>query len=306
MSAMPLLAIFGPTSVGKTEIAIEISDQLAATAVRAAAVSADAYAVYSEIPIITGAPTSDQQERLTTSCVGIRSVTESFSVGSFSTHAHSEVDRIRAAGGVPIVVGGTGLYLRAAVSVLDLLPPVDPAIRERLILELAEHGSTQLHQRLGLLAPLTAEGISEGDSQRIVRALELLEAGVEPTERPTAGLWATPARIPTVAVGLTMDRETQRGLISDRIDSMLDLGAEREVAEAWELGPSSTASAAIGMRELRDADLDRMRFRTWQLAKRQMTWLRRLDDVVLIDVTGRSSSDVAEEVLAIYAGPRSA
>jgi len=306
MSATPLLAIFGPTSVGKTEIAIEISDQLVEAGVHAAAVSADAYAVYTEIPIITGAPTLSQQERLVTSCVGIRSVTESFSVGSFSTHAHSEVDRIRAAGEVAIVVGGTGLYLRAAVSVLDLLPPVDPAIRERLMLELAERGSAQLHQRLSVLAPLKAEGISQGDSQRIVRALELLEAGVEPSERPAAGLWSTPPRIPTVAVGLTMDRETQRGLISDRIDSMLELGAEQEVAHAWELGPSSTASAAIGMRELRDGDVDRMRFRTWQLAKRQMTWLRRLDDVVLIDVTGRSSGDVASEVVAIYDGARSA
>ena len=123
MTALPTIAIFGPTGVGKTAVAVELAESLRSEGLEAEAVSADAYAVYLELAIISGAPTQDQRDRLAHAMVGVASVTDEFSAGRFAGQAHSEIDRIRSNSKVPVVVGGTGLYLRAALSDLNLNPP---------------------------------------------------------------------------------------------------------------------------------------------------------------------------------------
>ncbi|MEI7890017.1 MAG: isopentenyl transferase family protein, partial [Actinomycetes bacterium] len=180
MNELPVIAIFGATATGKTSVAAEVARTLSARGLQSEAVSADAYAVYREIPIITGAPTAAEQQMLKHHCVGIRSVTDEFSVGEFMGRAHSAIDQIRAEGKVAIVVGGTGLYLRAALSNLDLKPPVDPDLRAVLETRLDQEGAEGLHAELVGLEPEVASRLSTSDPRRIIRALELVKSGLPP------------------------------------------------------------------------------------------------------------------------------
>ena len=295
MAALPTISIFGPTGVGKTEVAVQLAELLRGKGLATEAVSADAYAVYRELPIISGSPTQDQRNKLAHAMVGVASVTDEFSAGRFAKEAHSEIDRIRSESRIPIVVGGTGLYLRAALSELDLNPPVPHSTRMKWQKRLEDEGPESLHEALGALDPARAQQISPNDGRRITRALELLDVGATPRSQQDR-LWAQPPRHQTVSIGLTQERDQLKEGISDRIDSMVERGAISEVEQAWKLSPSSTAIAAIGMRELRDGDIERMRTRTWQLSKRQMTWLRKLRDTRSLDTTGRSPESVASEI----------
>ena len=158
-------------------------------------------------------------------------VDASFSAGQYAELAHAEIDGLLAEGRRPIVVGGTGLYLRAALTELDLRPPPPEGVRERWIAELERHGAPALHARLAQSAPWAAEEIDPNDRQRVVRALELLDLGeLEPPEGPSQ-LW-TRARCasPTLLVGLVMEREALYARIDARVEEMLAAGVREEVA----------------------------------------------------------------------------
>src|SRR5919109_4872733 len=133
-----VLAIFGPTGVGKTALAFAMADRLRARGERPVAVSADALQVYRGLETLTGVPAAADQARLEHRLVSILPVDARFSVGEYADLAHAEIDGLLAAGARPIVVGGTGLYLRAALADLTLRPPVPPAVRERRRQELAD------------------------------------------------------------------------------------------------------------------------------------------------------------------------
>jgi tRNA dimethylallyltransferase len=292
-----VIAVFGPTGVGKTAVAIALAEALRAQrGDDPVAVSADALQVYAGLPILTGAATADEQARLEHRLLGFVPISETFSAGAFAERAHAEIDALLAQGRRPIVVGGTGLYLRAALAELDLRPPVDPAIRERWASD--PRPLAELH---ALLPPATRAGIDPTDRQRILRALELLEAGHEPP--PPRGapsqLWTEHTRHPTLLAALTMDRKALIERIDARIDAMLAQGVREEVMRADRNHASATARKAVGFRELLAGDVDAMRTKTRQYAKRQLTWLRKLPGAHLIDVTGRAPEDVAAELLAI-------
>src|SRR5690606_38316620 len=156
-----------------TDLAIAVAERLRARGERPVAVSADALQVYRGLEIITGAPTPEEQERLEHRLVSILDVTETFSVAQYARRAHAEIDSLLAEGAVPIVVGGTGLYLRAALAELDLKPAPPPGLRERLMAELEARGPEALHAQLAEKAPEVAAAINPRDRHRIVRALEL-------------------------------------------------------------------------------------------------------------------------------------
>ena len=147
---MRVIAIFGPTGVGKTEVAIALADRLRADGEDPVAVSADAMQVYDGLPILTGAATPEQQGRLEHRLLGVVPVTEPFSAGAYTALAHAEIDAALAAGRRPLVVGGTGLYLRAALAQLDLRPPA-PAARARRQAQLTAFGPEALHAELAQL-----------------------------------------------------------------------------------------------------------------------------------------------------------
>lgn len=279
-----VIALFGPTGVGKTAVAIALAERLRAGGEDPVAVSADALQLYAGLGILTGAATAEEQRRLEHRLVGTVPVTETFSAGRYAELAHAEIDALRAHGRRPIVVGGTGLYLRAALADLDLRPPPDPATRERLNARLAAEGPAALHAEL---PPDTA--IAPSDGIRIVRALELIAAGHEP---PREGqLWTAETRVPTKLVALTMDREQLGARIDARVDAMLAAGVEAEVRAAAATA-SATARKALGFEQLLAGDVDGMKRATRRYARRQLTWLRKLP-VPTIDVTGRSPEDVA-------------
>jgi tRNA dimethylallyltransferase len=295
--APSLLAIFGPTGVGKTALAFALADRLRARGERPVAVSADALQVYRGLETLTGVPTAPERARLEHRLVSILPVDARFSVGEYAALAHAEIDRLLAEGARPIVVGGTGLYLRAALASLDLRPAPPDDVRARWEGELARRGSEALHAELRRRAPWAAESIGPRDRSRIVRALELLDLGeLEPPSGPNQ-LWTAETRHPTRLVGLIMERDALYARIDARVDAMVAAGAGDDVRAAHAAGASETARKALGFDQLLAGDVEAMKRRTRNLAKRQLTWMRKLAGVEVVDVTDREAHDVAGELL---------
>ena len=292
-----VLALFGPTAVGKTAVALALADALRARGERPVAVSADALQVYRGLETLTGVASPEEQARLEHRLVSFVDPRETYSAGEYAHAAHAEIDGLLAERARPIVVGGTGLYLRAALADLDLRPPPPPELRAKWEGELAAHGPEALHARLAERAPWAAQRVEPADRSRIVRSLELLELGrLEPADGPNQ-LWTASTRHPTRLLGLVMEREALYEKISERVDAMVAGGAVEEVQRAAEAGASATARKALGFEELLRGDAEAMKRRTRQLAKRQLTWMRKLPDAELVDVTGRRPEDVAATLL---------
>lgn len=293
-----VLAIFGPTGVGKTALALALADRLRARGERPVAVSADALQVYRGLETLTGVASAEEQERLEHRLVSFLDVTERFSAGAYAQLAHAEIDALRAEGQRPIVVGGTGLYLRAALANLDMRPPPPEELRERWSAALAHRGVAELHGELARRDPQAAAGIVATDGHRVVRALELLDLGERHAAATDSSLWTQEMRHPTRLIALVMDREALYEQIDARVDAMVAAGAADEVRAAEAAGASDTARKALGFEELLRGDVDAMKRRTRQYAKRQLTWLRKLAGAEHVDVTGRSPEDVAAELVA--------
>ena len=293
-----VIAIFGPTGIGKTAVAIALADLLRERGEDPVAISADALQVYRGLETLSGAATPEEQSRLEHRLLGIVPATEAFSVGEFMPLAHAEIDDALAEGRCPIVVGGTGLYLRAALTDLDLYPPPPAAVRARWTEEVERRGPEELHRELLERAPWAVEGVEPTDRSRIVRTLELLEMGeLEPREGESQ-LWTEHTRHQTLLAGLTMEREELYRRIEERADAMVAAGAREEVERVEEAGASRTARKALGYEELLAGDVEAMKRRTRQYAKRQLTWMRKLAGVKTIDVTAREPVDVAQEIVA--------
>jgi tRNA dimethylallyltransferase len=292
-----VFALFGPTGVGKTAIAVALARLLRAHGEDPVAVSADALQVYAGLETLTGVASPRERAVLEHRLLSFMPLDATFSVGEYAKLAHAEIDALLQAGRTPIVVGGTGLYLRAALADLDLRPKPPHGVRERLMAELAREGAPALHARLAHGAPWAAQELAEQDWRRIVRALELLEAGeLQPPDGPSQ-LWSDELRHPTLLAALTMQREALYERIGARVDEMLAAGVLDEVRRADAAGVSLTARKALGFDELLAGDVETMKRRTRNYARRQLTWMRKLAGVTSIDVTGRPASSVAQEIL---------
>jgi tRNA dimethylallyltransferase len=294
---MRIIALFGPTGVGKTAVAVALAELLRARGEDPVAVSADALQVYAGLETLTGVASPGERAALEHRLVSFLPIDATFSVGQYARLAHAEIDDLLAAGRRPIVVGGTGLYLRAALTELDLRPAPPEGVRERWSAELDRHGAPALHARLAARAGWAAAGIDPNDRQRLVRALELLDLGeLEPPEGPSQ-LWSEDLRHPTLLVGLTMERAALYAAIDARVEAMLAAGVREEVLRAQAAGASETARRALGYEELLDGDVERMKRRTRNYARRQLTWMRKLADVNLLDLSGRDPVAIAREIL---------
>ncbi|MBA3328142.1 MAG: tRNA (adenosine(37)-N6)-dimethylallyltransferase MiaA [Solirubrobacterales bacterium] len=288
-----VLALFGPTGAGKTDVAVALSDRLRARGEHPVAVSADALQVYAGLETLTGVPDRAHRARLEHRLVSFLPVDARFSVAEYAELAHAQIDGLLAEGATPIVVGGTGLYLRAALAELQLRPPPPEGVRERWEAELLERGPEALHAHLAREAPWAAEGIDPRDRHRIVRSLELLDQGA--LERPDGPnrLWTRDTRHPTALIGLVRGREELYARIDARVDAMIAAGAVEEVRRAHAAGASRTARAALGFDELLSGDADAMKRRTRNYARRQLTWMRKLAGVRVLDISSRTPEDVA-------------
>jgi tRNA dimethylallyltransferase len=292
-----VIALFGPTGIGKTAVAIALAERLRAQGENPVAISADALQVYAGLEILTGAASPEEQAKLEHRLLSFVPVTEIFSAGRFADLARAEIDAALAAGRRPIVVGGTGLYLQAALTDLDLRPPPPPELRERIAAELDARGPEALHGELAARAPAAAAAIAPTDRTRVIRALELLEMGEEPAPAgEESRLWTASLRHPTRLCGLVMERDELYRRIDARVDAMVAAGAVEEVRRAQAAGASATARKALGFEELLRGDVEAMKRRTRNYARRQLTWMRRLEGVRIVDAGAASPSELAGQL----------
>lgn len=299
---MKVVALFGPTAVGKTGVAIALAELLRERGEDPVAVNCDSIQIYRGLEILSGAASGPERARLEHRLLSFVDASEEFSAGRYAELAHAEVDGLLRDGRRPIVVGGTGLYLRAALSELEMRPAVPKELRATVEAELEEKGSGALHAEL---PEDLAAGVEPGDGKRVARLTELVRAGIEP-HRDAEPLWTTELRHPTQLVGLTMDREQLGARIGTRVDAMIAAGAADEVREAAEAGASRTARAALGFDELLEGhdaspsrdEVDAIKTAHRRYARRQLTWMRRMEGVKLIDRTGLSDEQVAAEIVS--------
>jgi tRNA dimethylallyltransferase len=236
-----VLGIFGPTGVGKTAVAIALAEKLRERGEEPVAINCDALQVYEGLGVLTGAATAEERARLEHRLLGFVPITRDFSVGDYMPLAHAEVDRALEAGRTPIVVGGTGLYLRAAVAELSL---------EKV-----------------------------------------------PPEAEDSELWSAETRHPTAIFGLDMERAQLYERIDARTEAIVAAGAIEEVRRAEALGPGRTARKALGFDELIAGDVEAVKKRSRNYARRQLTWMRKIPNLHAIDRTDLSDTEVAAEIL---------
>jgi tRNA dimethylallyltransferase len=278
VSAPRPVAIVGPTATGKSDLAIEV-----ALAVRGEVINADSMQLYRGMDVGTAKVPIDQRRGVPHHLLDVLDVTERASVAAYQRAARAQIDDCLARDVVPVLVGGSGLYVRAVLDRLDF-PGTDPAIRARLESELAERGPLALHERLSAVDPTAAQTILATNGRRIVRALEVVEltgtpfTAQLPAHEPEAFLDAS-------VIGLAIERPALHERIARRVDRMWADGFVDEVRglERRGLRDGVTASRALGYRQVLDfldgtRDEDDARAATVQatrqFARRQATWFR--------------------------------
>jgi tRNA dimethylallyltransferase len=290
-----VIAIFGPTGVGKTAVAIELADLLRADGESPVAVSSDAIQVYRGLEVLSGAPTARDRDRLEHRLVSIVDPSEEFSAGRFAELARDEIDALLVDGRTPIVVGGTGLYMRAALADLDLRPPVPPEVRDLVEAQIAELRDPAMHSELD---PDVGAAIHPNDRKRVARALELQRVGLDPPERGNE-LWSARLRHPTAMIGIVLGRDELAARIDERVGAMVADGAQDEAVALEAANASRTARSALGFEELLRGDVEAVKATHRRYARRQMTWLRKMDGVQTLDRSGLDDREVAEAALAL-------
>jgi tRNA dimethylallyltransferase len=291
-----VLAIFGPTASGKSAVAEALAERIPARLI-----SADAMQVYRGVPILT-----NQSER-PTELVGIWELDHEASVGEYAELAHRAIDDALAEGLTPIVVGGTGLYLRAALVELDLPPTPPPGARERWESEYDALGPEAAHMELAERDPDAAARVHPNDRRRVVRALELAEAGASLAPRE-GRLWTEDTRHPTLVVGLEVPKEELERRIEERTRAMFERGAVEEAHRALAGAISSTARTVHGLQELaalpREEAIEALVRRTKRYAAYQRKWMRRIPGLVSLPAD-RPPGEVADAILEVaWAGQR--
>lgn len=258
-------------------------------------VSADSAALYAGLPVITAAP--PYPARL----VGTIPLADEVTVGAYQRLAHAAIDQIVAAGRVAIVVGGTGLYLRAALSSLELPPPPADGARSRWEAAYDALGPTAAHEELARRDPAAAARVHPNDRRRVVRALELAEAGSS-LAPPADRLWDTDVRHPTLALSLDLPLPDLDGRIEARTLAMAAAGAADEARGAWHRPLSTSARSVLGLEAFatlaEDEAVAAVSQATRRLARYQRKWARRLTGAATLR-GGRPPEEIADEIVAL-------
>jgi tRNA dimethylallyltransferase len=284
-----VLAIFGPTASGKSAVAEALADRIGT-----AVVSADALQVYRGLPILTNQPARP------TRLVAIWPLSHEASVGEYEQLAHDEIDALVTARGSAVVAGGTGLYLRAAITDLDLPPPPAPGARDRWDAAYAADPAAT-YSVLRERDSTAAARVHPNDRRRVVRALELAEASASLAPRRDR-LWATETRRPTLVLGLDVPKHVLERRIEERTDQMFARGVVEEVLAALSGPVSTTAEKALGLREIASLPPQEARaslvVRTRRYAAYQRKWMRRIPGIVMIDAD-RPADEVVDAILEV-------
>ncbi|MDX6453164.1 MAG: tRNA dimethylallyltransferase [Gaiellaceae bacterium] len=285
-SAPHVLALFGPTASGKTAVAGVLRERLGAEVI-----SADSAALYEGLPVITAAPDYPAQ------LVGLVPLEDDVSVGEYQRLAHAAIDE----SDVPLVVGGTGLYFRAALSAFELPPPAAPGRRAFWQDEYDRLGAEAVHATLAGRDAAAAARVHANDRKRVVRALELSDTGhsLAPTHNR---LWTADTRVPTTIFALDLPLEELDRRIEERTREMAEAGAAEEARAAWHLPLSDMARKVMGLEQFatlpEDEAVAAVAQATRRLARYQQKWLRRMPGVVRLD-GNRPAAEVADEIIAL-------
>jgi tRNA dimethylallyltransferase len=274
-----LITLVGPTATGKSALAVELAQRLGGEVV-----NADSMQLYRGLDIGTAKPTATEQQGVPHHLLDLWDVTERANVADYQRTARAAIDDVLARGRVPLLVGGSGLYVRAVVDELEF-PGTDPDLRARLESELAALGAPALHMRLSEVDPVAAQGILPSNGRRLVRALEVIEL----TGRPFTATLPPPAeRYDTVQIGL--DRADLDERVETRVDRMWAAGlvAEVRALEARGLRDGPTAGRALGYQQVlalgdTDAAQAETKRATRRFVRRQRSWFRRDPRVIWLD-----------------------
>jgi len=297
-----IIAIVGPTAVGKTAAAIEL-----VSAIGGEIISADSMAVYKGMDIGTAKPTREEQSRAVFHLIDVADPAKRFSVGDFQRLADKAIESILKENPPAIVVGGSGLYTRAAIDGLDLgIPERNEELRNRLEEEARIYGNDSVHARLKEIDPVSAERIHPNNLKRVIRAIEIYEETGTPASEHFERDARRDARYPNARwFGLTMNRNTLYARIEERVDTMIKAGLVDEVAGLLERGvdPALPSMQGLGYKEIvaylrGECSLDEAIFllkgNTRRFAKRQYTWFKADPRVIWINVEGLTARKVSE------------
>jgi tRNA dimethylallyltransferase len=310
-----VVGLLGPTAVGKTPVAAALARSFGVRVI-----SCDSMQVYRGFQVLTNQPSSSEMRRVEHTLVGFVDPMQSFSAAEYAAHARPLIAADAEKEGAAVLAGGTGLYLRVAVAPLAVAPS-DPEIRASLEERAAAEGAGALHAELGRLDPKAAEAVDVRNTRRLIRALEAVLAG----GREWSGrddLWNPVYERPTLIAALTLEREELYARIDSRAVRMLQDGAVDEVRRfREEHGSQATAAggpgirSAIGYREIcrhlegeltREETAEQIAGATRRYARRQLTWLRKVRDAVIIDVQDRDPEEIAREILDLALARRTA
>ena len=298
------VAIVGPTAVGKTAVGIEVAERL-----QAEIISADSMAIYRGMDIGTAKPAPEEREQVRFHMLDVVDPDQPFTVAHFQRMAADIMEGLLAAGRCPLLVGGTGLYVRAVLDGLDI-PSAgpDPQFRRRMS-ELAEtRGRQHVHDMLGRADALTAARLHPNDLKRVIRALEVYERTGLPMSQLHRRLQAQQPMYPeAVRFGLTMDRRALYERIERRVDEQVQRGLVEEVAALLRKGYSTglPAMQGLGYKELAahiegkrslEQAIQAVKQSTRRFAKRQLTWFRADARVEWIDMSGLSPAEAADRI----------
>lgn len=295
----------GPTASGKTALALQLVQQFPCDII-----SVDSALVYRGMNIGAAKPSAEELAAAPHRLIDIRDPDEAYSAAQFRSDALREMEQIASRGRIPLLVGGTMLYFRALQQGLSPLPRAHAEVRRRLLEQARQHGWRTLHRRLALVDPAAAARIHPNDPQRIQRALEVYEVSGEPMSALQQSR-RQPA-LPYNAIKLVLSpwpREMLHQRIAQRFDAMLQCGFEdevRDLLERYGLAPELAAMRSVGYRQMLDylqggCSYDEMRERgiiaTRQLAKRQMTWLRKEPQAHWLTQPGETAVELIESWL---------
>ena len=296
---MGVVAIFGPTASGKSAVALELADRIGGEIV-----SCDAMQLYRGLPILTNQPGAADLARAPHHLVAVWGTDHAGSVAEYARLAHAVIDEVIGRGRTPVVCGGTGLYLRAAIADMPLPPQVPEAQRARFEELYDDEGGEAAHARLASADPAAAVAVHLNDRRRVVRALELHAAGSSLAPQRD-DLWGDDVRHPTIVIGLDVPTAAVAERIERRTRAMFDAGVVEEVRAARIATRFSTTAERIhglqDVTDLLDGRIDRAEaerrlvVRTRRYAKRQRTWMRRLPGLRLVD-GDRGAAAVAADI----------
>ena len=296
-----VLFIVGPTAIGKTRLAIKLAKRL-----HGEVVSCDSMQVYKGMTIISQAPSKRDMAGVKHHLVGIFNPGREYNVAVFRKQALPAIKSIIKRGKIPIVVGGSGLYMKALIDGLFFAPGADIKFREKMGRFVKRHGWKKLHERLFKIDPQSAATIHPKDTRRVIRSLEIFNSTGRTMTELKAGTKGLKDTHDVKVFGLKAPREKIYSRIDSRVDEMFENGVVAEVKKLSGKRLSMTAAAALGMKEITgylrgEYDLehakDATKMNTRRFAKRQMTWFRPDDRIHWIDVTRNSDSKVIKRIV---------